>query len=429
MIRNYLTVAWRNLIRQKVFSLINIFGLAIGMAACLLILQFVSFEWSYDNFHEKGDRIYRVRKDAWQNGVRLSKSATTDPALAPAMKADIPEVVHATRIAHTSPFMTDPVMQYGNNSFFENRIYYVDSPFLDMFSLTFQEGNAATALRHPQEILMSRSMAEKYFGREKALGKTLVFHRGTFGKGEVMIKGVFEDFPENSHFKPDFLVSFNSLPANWNLDTNWDWGNFYVYVELIPGTHPAIVEHKLATLQKKYLGDAADVNKNGGYLGKFSLQPLQSIHLYSHLWAEMEVNGNGQVIWFLAIIAFFILLIAWINYINLSTAKATDRAREVGIRKVVGSGRLQIIKQFLCESLLLNLGAVALSITLFQWLLPFFRAFTGRSLPSTFGNDPQLWLYATTLFLVGTLFVRLVSRTGGVRLSADSGFERQSTGY
>ncbi|MES2734429.1 MAG: ABC transporter permease [Bacteroidota bacterium] len=403
MLHNYLTIAWRNLLRHKVFSLINILGLAIGMAACLLILQYVSFELSFDSFHEKGDRIYRIRKDSWQNGVQLSKSATTDPALAPALKAELPEVVQATRIVHTSPFMTDPVMQHGNQSFFENRIYIVDPAFLQMFTLTFRHGNPTTALAQPQDILLSHSMANKYFGKENALGKTLVFHQGINGKRPVTVAGVFEDLPENSHFKPDFLVPFTSLPSNWNLDKNWDWGNFYTYVELAPGTHSTLVENKFPALLKKYLGDVVDVKKNGGYEGKLLLQPLKSIHLYSDLWAEMEVNGNGQAVWLLTIIAFFILLIAWINYINLSTAKATDRAREVGIRKVVGSGRAQIIKQFLLESFLLNLGAAALSITLFQFLLPFFRVFTGRPLASSFGNDPQLWLYAIILFLSGTL--------------------------
>jgi len=403
MFYNYLIIAWRNLKRHKVFSLINILGLAISMAACLLILQYVSFELSYDQFHKKADRIYRIRKDVWQNGMSLSKSATADPALAPAMKADVPGVAHATRIVHTSPFMTDPVMQRGEQSFFENRIYFVDSSFLQIFMLTFRQGNATNALHQPQQLILSRSMAEKYFGKDQALGKTLTFHQGTNGKGEMMITGVFEDFPVNAHFRPDFLVSFTSLPASWNLDTNWDWGNFYTYVELTPGTSAEEVESKLPAFLKKHLGDAVDASKNGGYVGELSLQPLPSIYLYSNLWAEIEVNGNGQVVWFLTVIAFFILVIAWINYVNLSTARATERAREVGIRKVVGSGRGQLIKQFLLESLLVNLGAVALSITLFQLLMPSFWAFTGRTLTSTFGNDPQLWLYAIALLLAGTL--------------------------
>ena len=398
MIKNYFTIAYRHLLKNKAFSLINILGLAIGMAACLLILQYVSFELSYDDFRRPD--IYRVVEYSYVNGESVEQRAQTVPALAPAVRSDIPEVVQAARLIHAGPLMSDPVLQVGDRSFHEESIYFADSTFLTMFSYSMVQGDEEQALVQPGSLVLSASMAEKYFPDQEAMGQLLTFHRGERGSTSVKVTGIFEDVPANTHLHTDFLFSFNSLPAEWNLDENWEWGNFYNYVEVTPGTSPSSVRKKVADVFAKYRREDLAEWKKVGYTRELDVQPIRQIHLNSSLEAEAEPNGSRRTVKFLTLIAVFILIIAWINYLNLTTAKAVERAKEVGIRKVVGGHRQQLIAQFMTESLVINLLAALLAFTLSQLLMPSFRFLTQGHLTSTFTIEIGGTLLG--LFLVGT---------------------------
>ncbi len=399
MLTNYLTIAYRNLLKNQVFSLINILGLAIGMAACLLILRYVSFELSYDDFRRPD--IYRIVEYDYLHGEVDEQRAQTIPALALALHRDVPEVVRAARLIHAGPLMSDPVMQVGDRSFHEDNIYFADSSFLNMFSYRMVQGNADQALTQPGSLVISETAARKYFPGQEALGQVLTFHRGERGPTPVKITGVFVDIPENSHLHTDFLVSFSSLPQNWNLDEEWGWSNFYNYVEVVPSTDPTVVKNKIPAIVEKYQGEALAGWFDAGYTVTFDLQAIQDIHLDSHLEAEAETNGSRRTVAFLTLIACFILIIAWINYLNLTTAKSVERAKEIGIRKVVGSSRKQLMGQFMAESLVINLLAAVLSLTLSQLLMPAFRTLTQGHVTTAFSLE--VGAAVTSLFVLGTL--------------------------
>lgn len=400
MWKNYLKIAYRNLLKNKVFSLINILGLAIGMAACLLILQYVSFELSYDEFRKP--TVYRISDYAFMNGEMVGKRAQTAPALAPALQRDIPEVIQAARLVHTAPLMSDPVMQAGDRSFHEEKIYFADPSFLNMFSYHMLEGNPDQALSQPSTVTMSESMALKYFPNQEALGQMLTFHMGERGPTQLKVTGIFEDTPENSHLHTDFMISFSSIP--WNLDENWDWGNFYNYIELVPESDPSVVKSKISAMLEKYMGEVMAEWRKEGYSRELDLQPIHSIHLDSDLEAEAQVNGSRRTVEFLILIAFFILIIAWINHLNLTTAKSLERAKEIGIRKVVGSNKRQLMAQFMADTLIVNLLAAILAITLSQLLMPSFRTLTNGHFATTFNTEIVIaivGLFLTGAFLSG----------------------------
>ncbi len=399
MLRNYLIIAVRNLKKSKVFSLINILGLAIGMAVCLLIMQYVRFELSYDDFRRPD--IYRITEHGFMNEEAVGERAQTNPALAPALQRDVPEVVRAARLIHAAPLMSDPVMQVDDRSFHENNIYFADSAFLTMFSYQMVQGKADQALTQPGSLVISEAMAYKYFPAREALGQVLTFHRGERGPTPVKVTGVFEDIPKNSHLHTDFLVSFRSLPSDWNLDENWEWGNFYNYVEVTPGTDPATVKSKIAATVEKYIGELLADYRQAGYVRTWEVQAIQTIHLDSHLEAEAETNGSRRTVDILMLIAGFILIIAWINYLNLTTAKSIERAKEIGIRKVVGSSRKQLIGQFMSESLVINLLAALLALALSQLLMPAFRILIQGHVATTVGIE--MGAAVVGVFLLGTL--------------------------
>ena len=398
MFYHYLKIAVRNLWRNKMFSLINILGLSIGMAACLLIFRYVDFELSYDEFRKP--TLYRVTSSAYLNGEKVENRAQTAPALAPAMERDIPEVIQAARVVHTAPLMSDPVIQVGDRSFHEERIYFADSSFLEMFSYRMVQGASANALSKPSHVVLSESMAKKYFpDADRVLGQSVTFFMGDRGQTQLEVSGVFEDIPRNSHLKTDFIISFNSIP--WNLGENWDWGNFYNYVEVLPESDPGVVKKKLHDVLEKYRGETLAEWRKGGYYQEFDLQSIRQIHLDSDLEAEAEVNGSRRTVSFLSLIAFFILIIAWINYLNLTTAKSMERAKEIGIRKVIGSNRRQLIFQFMAESFLVNLMAAVLAIVVSQLLMTPFQTLTlGFFAPIV---DLEMGIGILGLFLLGTL--------------------------
>jgi putative ABC transport system permease protein len=428
MLKNYFLVAVRNLMRNKVFSLINIFGLAVGLAACFLIYQYVRFEESYDTFHEKRGQLYRVSMQFYNGTSHESGSATAAPALGPSLKAEFPEVADFARMVKTSLFTSSLTSFFANSlefsrvaangelvAFNEERVYFADPPLLTMFSFPLKAGTAANALTEPNTVVLTEKMAQKYFGSEPPLGKELRLNR------EMVLKvsGVLKDIPENSHLQFDILISFPTLMKNFgNGYTFWGWSVFYNYILLTPGANPQTLEAKFPALQKKYLGD--DFN-TGDRRMLYSLQPIADIHLDSQLDNEQSTNGSQRVVYFLSILAVFILVVAWINYINLSTAKALDRAKEVGLRKVVGAHRMQLMWQFFMDALLVNLLALILAALLVLLCWPLFEKLVGKSMGDVLFREGLI--SGRQVFVVAAMFVAGVVLVGAYPALVLSSFQ------
>lgn len=406
MLANYLKLAARNLAKRKGYAALNIFGLAIGMICCLLIFHYVSYERSYDDFHARAGNIVRFRMDHYQQGTLAWRSATVYPAIGPTLKKDYAEVDNFVRLYDADMVLTNPD---NNARFSETKGYFADASILDMFSLPLVKGSAATALDAPGKMIISETMARKYFGSQDPTGKQLV-QRSTEGAQAYNVTGVFKDYPANSHLQIRYLISYTTLgriaadagDTTNATETNWGWYDFYTYVLLKPGVTLQQLESRLPAFSDRYI-NSQEYYKVNNMRAELHVMPMKDIHLYSHSNQEAEVNGNGQAVLFLLLIAVFIIGIAWVNYINLSTARSVERAREVGVRKVMGAVRAQLIRQFLIESLLLNLMAGAIALTAFYALLPAFDAFTGRETATAMALTPVYWWLFAALFAAGTL--------------------------
>ena len=393
MLKNYLKTAWRNIRRNKLFSAINILGLSIGIATCFIIMLYVQDELSYDRFNEKADRIYRIAFKANIDGGKIFEGNVMPPVAA-ALKNDYPEVEEATRISLNG----DTKITYNNKTFKESKLAIVDSNFFSVFTLPFIEGDPQTALMEPHNIVLTKDMAQKYFNREEPIGKLLKIDNESF-----QVTGVIENIPANSHFHFDFFAPLSDLP--YARDPTWMASGMFTYIVLKKGYDYKKLEAKFPGMVEKYMGpqveqafgvSLAQFRTKGNELG-FVLQPLTSIHLYSNTNFELEPGGNASYVYIFGVIAIFMLIVACINFINLSTASASKRAKEVGVRKVAGSGKLQLVSQFLSESVLITLFALVIGLVLIQVALPTFNNISGKHL--SFSIGPVIAFVALGLFI------------------------------
>ncbi len=392
MLKNYLTSVLRYISRNKVFTFINVLGLAIGMMACMLITQYVMHEFSYDDFHEKKARIFRMQQDRYENGELATRWAAGCAGIGPDMKANFPEIERYVRLSGTGAMLST-----GDVYFKEENVYFSSEDFFKIFSVKLLAGEDSTVLKDPFKIVLSQSLAKKYFGNEDPIGKTLKNN----GREEYQVTGVFEDLPANTHMQISALMSFESLTKLQNDPMlSWSWDGFMTYVLLHENANVKDVEAKIPALAEKQAGEEMK-RFNAGI--KFQMQPITDIHLDSNFMFEFKPNGSRQSAYFLSIVAVLILFIAWINYINLSTAKSIERAREVGVRKVMGGFRGQLIRQFLFESVLLNTIAVLISIMLVVMLTPSFSDLTGRQLGYLLFQQNLFWVWIGVLIFGGAL--------------------------
>jgi putative ABC transport system permease protein len=399
MLHNYLTIAYRNVLKNKAFSFINIIGLGIGLAACILIFQFVSFELSYDSFNEKFDRIYRITNDRYQNGKLIQHGTITYPTVGPTLAKDYPEIEVYTRLVPGGEMN----IKLNDKIFRGEDCFFVDENFLSVFTFPLLAGEPASALKDPYAIVLTEKVAKKYFDLQterydEVLGKTIYWG---LDPQPYTITGVCTVPPSNSHLKFDVLVSYATfVKNNPDADNSWTWSDFWHYVVLKPGAHPHSID--LEDFSKRYFKG----NQVSGSNEKFFLQPLSRAHLYSDFEYEIGEIINGKAVWSMLVVALFILLIAWINYINLTTSRALERAKEVGLRKVMGAVRTQLIGQFLLESVLITLLALILSIGLVMLLQPTFNRMLGLDLSlsklMTFATGETL-LYASLVVGCGIL--------------------------
>ncbi|HEV7347702.1 ABC transporter permease [Telluribacter sp.] len=393
MINNYIKIAWRNLVRNRAFSAINIVGLALGLATCLLISLYVFDELNYDRYHEKADRIVRVYfRGSMQGGTM--KEAHVMPPTAQTLRAEYPEVEEATRLRQAG----FPLISHGNKLFHEEKMAFVDPNFFQVFTLPFVKGNVKTALTQPNTVVLTRATAEKYFGNEDPIGKTLTFKDGN---AVCTVTGIIEEVPANSHFHFDIFGSMASR-ADARSDS-WMTSEYFTYLVLPEGYDYRRLEAKLPQVVEKYMGPQvqqafgmtfAQFREKGNELGLF-LQPLTDIHLHSDFAYDLGVNGDIRYVYIFGAIALFMLLIACINFMNLSTAGAFRRAQEVGVRKVMGSDRWALTWQFLLESLLLTSLALLLALLFVGISLPLFNELSGKVL--SLGLRDISWLLPTLL--------------------------------
>jgi putative ABC transport system permease protein len=374
----YIKSAWRNLVKHKFFSFISVAGLAIGLCACILIIQYVNAELGVDRFHTKLDNLYRVVNDRYQQGSLVQHSTMTYSGIGKAMKQDIPEVEAYCRV---EPYRVE-VISWADKKIADQRAIAVDASFLSMFTYPLLAGDQRTALQDPNSIIISEKMAREQMGVKKPqslLGQMLVFDTDTL---PYKITGICKDIPGNSQLHFDLLISYNSLYSKggnnrWAIaDHDFTEAFFWQYIQLKEGADHKTVERKFAALNTKYFPKAAA----SGVREVFYLQPLQKAYLYSDLEYEIGKTGNYRIVWSLLVIALFILVLAWMNYINLSTARSLERAKEVGVRKAIGASRLQLIKQFLTETLLVNIVAIVIAVLLTGLLQNGFNRLVNREL-------------------------------------------------
>lgn len=389
MLKNYFITALRNLRRRKVLSFLNLSGLALGITCFMLISLYVQSELDFDRFHQDVDRIYRVCSEHPFVYHGKNQSAITPAPLAPALKQDLPEVLNSVRFTDAN----NVLLSANEKVFLEDSVFFASPEIFEVFSFPLLAGDPAGALSSsPYSMVISERMAQKYFDEENPLGRTIRYGQDQ----DFKITGILRDIPENSHIKAEFIVPFKTYGLlNDRVDfSSWSQSEFYTYIKVREDTDRARLEGKLQPYQERSFMPSQE---SKGY--RYFLQPMTKIHLYSDLIGEIGPNNNIRNIVVFAFIAFLILVIACINYMNLVTASSTQRGREVGIRKVVGAGRKQVVGQFFGESLMMVLLALLLACLLVYLLLPSFNAFVERDLRFDLIEAPQL-LFRLAILLV-----------------------------
>lgn len=383
MFRHYAITTWRHVKRQKVYSFVNITGLALGITFFMLIMLYVHFELSFDRHNQHARRILRVAKElppGHSHGGK-NKMVNTTPNLAPALMAEFPEVESAARIFRRR----NVLLARDTDHFLEKEIFFADPQVFEIFSLSLARGNPRTALADPQSIILSQKTADKYFGTEDPVGKILRYG----DTHDLKVTGILKNMPKNSHFLMDFLMPFESLAtlSGMNIDS-WQSNYCATYVLLTEGSRPDLLEEKIPELYRK--NAPPDCWPGGRRYARPFLQPLTAIHLYSDLDGELAPNNDIKNIYLFSTIAFLILIIACINYMNLATARSIERGKEAAIRKIVGAQRHHLIKQFYGESLIFTSIAMVISIALALLALPAFNAFVERDLSLSHLGNPVL---------------------------------------
>jgi putative ABC transport system permease protein len=413
MLKHYFKISLRRLVKQRFYALINVLGLAIGMACCITVLLFVHDESSYDQYHEDSDQMYRLAIQSVLLSSGDEQQIAVSPVLwAPALKKDYPEVTGFARfVSLTEP--DDPwALTAGEHTFQEKNILYADPSALELFNWPLLQGTVENALTQPHSVVITESMAEKYFGDADPMGKTLQLdprRRGNDGRltGETIeytVSGVLEDVPRHSHFTFDFLLPSIDLNEVYGGDintganlNNWYWRGLvaHTYLKIKEGMEPAALEKKFAEFQDRYLGDAT---RSRGYYYVPYLQPLEEIYLAGDMAGQLQTAGNRNYMYMFSLVAFFVLLIACINFMNLATARSALRAKEVGLRKVVGAQRAQLISQFLSESVLISLAAFLLALLIAYVALPPFYQYLEKEWAIDYSREAP---FLISLFLLG----------------------------
>jgi putative ABC transport system permease protein len=401
MIKNYFKTALRNLFKNKFYTFINIIGLAAGLATCLLIFLYVLDELSYDKYNKKAERIFRVNNEI-KFGGNYADLAVAPALMGPTMVKEFPAVQQYTRLRWYGGFL----VRKGNQNLREGRVGYGDSTLFDVFTLPMLDGDPKTALKEPHSLVITETIAKKYFDRINVVGETMLIN----DTGNYKITGVIKDIPPQSHFYFDFFVPF--IENDDSRSPNWLSENYNTYVVLRQASDAKKLEPELNKMMDRYAGPEIkdvinlsldDFKKSGGYI-RASFTPLIAVHLHSNKIGELWGNGNMQFVYIFSAVAVFILLIACVNFMNLSTARSSNRAKEVGVRKVLGSLRKNLIQQFLTESILISFIALLLSILIAWLLLPYFNQLAGKSIHVNALFQPSMLASLVALMLaVGLL--------------------------
>ena len=406
MIKNFFKIAWRNLKRHLSYSTINILGLALGIAACLLILQYVSFELSYEDFQVNKNRIYRVQQDRYDHGKLSTQWAAGAYAAGNSFKAAIPEIEDYAKVVQSGRV----VVQVNNQPLKIEKVFYTSNSFFNIFTFPLIAGDKGSALKELNTAALSATTARKIFGSTDVVGKSIELN----GRSRYTVAAVYKDPPVNTQLKPDLLLSYINFQkrttdsAGNGPENAWMWDGCLTYLLLRKDASAPVVEKKFAQVVEKTV--APQFEKFAGKFDKahpmvvYKLQPITDIHLYSHYMMEPGVTGDGKTTYLLLGIALFIVVIAWVNYINLATARAITRAREVGVRKAIGSMRRQLIAQFLSESALLNGLAVILALLLVLIAIPGFNTLSGQQQSLTLFAHSSFWIGLAALFVIGVFF-------------------------
>lgn len=387
MIKNYLLLAIRHLRKQKVFSFINILGLTVGITCCFLIFLFILNELSYDNFHKNGKNIYRVMRVGTTNG-ETREIPYLSPPFGPALINDYPDAIQQS----VRVMRDNNLISYNNIAFNEKNIYLTDNNFFQFFDFPLIKGNSATALKEPNSVVLTKTTAKKYFGNEDPIGKIIEFNK----QQQLKVTGVAADVPANSHLQFDMVIPLELLrPMQPGWFTQWPDNGVFTYVQLNPATDPKQLVKQFPTFMDKYLGD---YYASSGFKMGLLIKPLNEIYFSSDVFDNVK-HGNKKMVYIFMSIAILILVIACINFINLATARATDRSKEVGLRKVLGAVKKQLVVQFMLESILFATVGCILSIGLVQSLMPAYSELLGYKLPSYWTNP---WVY---IFIIGVILV------------------------